>query len=80
MCSAINRLDSIASECSVEVDLLRLMLGLLARRAQDAHTQDGQSSTPTPFEFVLELVHNREKISSDFIHVITRLVSIPWFM
>ncbi|KAI9289004.1 hypothetical protein BC943DRAFT_315774 [Umbelopsis sp. AD052] len=70
MCIVINRLDGIASECSVDVDLLRLMLGLLARRAQVP--QDGQTGTPTPFEYVLELVHNREKISSDFIQVITQ--------
>jgi hypothetical protein len=72
MCSVINRLDGIASECSVDVDLLRLMLGLMARRAQETHTQDGHISTSTPFKYVLELVHNREKISSDFIQVITQ--------
>jgi hypothetical protein len=74
MCSVIVRLDDIAKECSVDPDLLRLMLGLMARRAEDAtepSSHNSQKIKPTPFKFVLDLVHNRDKINSDFVDVIT---------
>jgi hypothetical protein len=50
------------------------MLGLMARRAEDAtepSSHDSQKIKPTPFKFVLDLVHNRDKINSDFVDVIT---------
>ncbi|KAJ2960129.1 hypothetical protein NQZ79_g4499 [Umbelopsis isabellina] len=70
MCSTISRLDDIANDCSVDTDLLRILLGLMAQRAEVDN--NSESVKPTPYKFVEDLVHNREKISKDFVDVITK--------
>ncbi|CAO3646060.1 unnamed protein product [Cunninghamella blakesleeana] len=77
VCSLLSKLTSIGQSTDVDPDLLRLMIYLLLRKNVDLEEEnekeqrDYSDNNNTPYWCVEELLSHKEKVSSDFIKVIS---------
>ncbi|RUS33140.1 hypothetical protein BC938DRAFT_472892 [Jimgerdemannia flammicorona] len=76
-CGTVGKLKDVAERTDVDVDLLRMVVGLMARRVEDLKevvVKEGKVDSDkrrTPFKCVGDLVHHRDKNDAAFIKVVT---------
>lgn len=82
-CTTLGKIKEVAAKTDIDVDLLRMVVGLMARRWLDIKEEqkegeDGKGrkavdlgKTPTPYKCVNDLVHHRDRSDVEFIKVVT---------
>lgn len=76
VCDPFAQVDAIGRATDVDVDLLRLMTLLMARKYLDTNNNEKKKEQddaiqPTPYWCVEDLISHRENAESSFIHVLT---------
>lgn len=76
VCTLLSKLSTIGQSTDVDPDLLRLMVYLLLRKNIESEEKENNDHNNTPYWCVEELLSHKEKVSFDFIKVISNAGNI----